>query len=371
MPLLIPNNLREAREARGYSTTQLAKALDVTRQTISQYENGDISPSAESFTRIISLLEMPIDFFTTERKRAPAELRKIFFRSLKRALGTDRNKLKIRLDWLSDILSLVDEFVELPSINLPKAFNYRLSDLTNTDLIEFHANELRRTWGLGMGPIDNIINLLESNGIIVSREQTDSDDLDALSEWNNGRPLIYLASDKNAAVRSRFDAAHELAHLFLHNKIDVTSDTIDEMEKQAHRFSGAFLLPRDSFSSEVVSTSLSFFTELKKRWKVSIQAMVYRCKDLDIISDNQYRYLWRQINKTKNKRRETYDDIMQPETPYVLPEAIKMIVNNQLLTRNEIAFRLKLLQQDIESLCCLPRGYLSPKVVNISIKKRK
>ena len=120
--------------------------------------------------------------------------------------------------------------------------------------------------------------------------------MDAVSRWQAGRPFILYSSQVESGPRCVFNLAHELGHIFLHAGVEVDSRNIDVIESQANRFAGAFLLPRETFPREVVSTSIKYFTYLKERWGVAIAAMVYRCKDLHLLSKSQHGYLMRQMH---------------------------------------------------------------------------
>ena len=48
------------------SQVDLAEKIGVTRQAVSAYEQGDKVPDAETFQRIIEVLEQPANFFTKE-----------------------------------------------------------------------------------------------------------------------------------------------------------------------------------------------------------------------------------------------------------------------------------------------------------------
>jgi Zn-dependent peptidase ImmA (M78 family) len=98
-------------------------------------------------------------------------------------------------------------------------------------------------------------------------------------------------------------------------------------------FAGAFLLPRDSFGRDITQypTDLKYYQFLKRKWKVSIQAMLYRAYQLKIVTPNQYQYLMRQISKNGWRKKEP-DDI-----PYVMNEsifqgAVDLLFDNRILT---------------------------------------
>jgi Zn-dependent peptidase ImmA (M78 family) len=128
---------------------------------------------------------------------------------------------------------------------------------------------------------------MESKGIVICRYEMQGENVEAFSFWNGHRPFIFLASEKEAAVRRRYDLAHELGHLILHRWIEQSEledrAILKAIEGEAYKFAGAFLLPSSSFPNEVYTTRLDAFIPLKQRWKVSIQAMIYRCADLDLI----------------------------------------------------------------------------------------
>ena len=54
--------LRELREAKKLSQTEVAKRLNVGRSTISGYESNTITPSLEQFTRLAILYHTSLDY---------------------------------------------------------------------------------------------------------------------------------------------------------------------------------------------------------------------------------------------------------------------------------------------------------------------
>lgn len=52
-----------AREARGRSVLELAKAIDVSTQQVEQWEQGDVKPGQASFVKICNALQTPPAFF--------------------------------------------------------------------------------------------------------------------------------------------------------------------------------------------------------------------------------------------------------------------------------------------------------------------
>src|SRR5438477_9463176 len=196
--------------------------------------------------------------------------------------------------------------------------------------IEQFATQCRRMWSLGDGPIANLLLLLESKGIVVARTDFADTALDAFSCLIGARPFVFLSSDRSA-VRSRYDAAHELGHLVLHSGVSMQqmedNQIHDRAEKEANRFAAAFLLPRQVFRYEVHSTRLNSFLSLKKRWRVSVGALIARCKDIRIIDDYEFRRLRKLMSHYGYIKQEPLDDKLEPEEPTVLRRSIELLLS--------------------------------------------
>jgi Zn-dependent peptidase ImmA (M78 family)/DNA-binding XRE family transcriptional regulator len=365
LPRIIPERIREAREAKGYTREAFAEDLGITAQAVAQYEVGQHSPGPEIMGKIISLTTQPPAFFTADRPAVRERFGTPYWRSLARMSRADRLRIARRLEWSADIVAYVERFIELPPVNLTTT--EAAADYADLGWLEVSAEMLREKWGLGSLPIEYLAPTLEANGIVLIKEAVRCADMDAVSRWQGGRPYILLSEDKHSLPRENFDLAHELAHLICHPHMEVTSDNLATVERQANYFAGALLLPRKSFPKEVLSTSVDFFLELKKRWRVSVQAMVYRCKDLGLLSKHQVAYLWRQIGKRKS---EALDDAFEPERPTLLSAALNMLVQNGVQSRAQIVEALKLNHSDIEQLSGTSMGFLDRKVIPLELKRK-
>lgn len=365
---IIPERIREAREARGLTAEDFGEQIGVTRQAVGQYEVGSNVPSAQTMTRIIGVTGQPPGFFTTARARSSENFGTPFWRSLKRMSRPDRLRIARRLEWASDILGYIEQFIELPQPNLP-VVDWDFHNGTD-DQLERIALSVRDRWSLSRGPIFHLAAVLETNGIILVKETVSCDDMDAVSRWQAGRPFILCSEDKKSLPRENFDLAHELGHLVLHHGLEVTPETINKLERQANYFAGAFLLPRETFSREVVSTSIHYFLKLKERWRVSIAAMVYRCKELEILSKSQVEYLWRQLSAKGMRKEEPLDRSFKTERPSLLSSALSMLVEHGVQSRSQIREALNLNPQDLESICGTATGFLDETVVQLNFKPR-
>ncbi len=360
---ILPERIREARESIGLTDEQFAEEIGVTRQSVGHFETGQSRPSGETFSRIISVTGQPPSFFTTARHRD--RFRVPNWRSLKRMQRPDRLRIARKLEWAYDVVEFIEQFINLPPVNISEnEFDY---ERDGNEKIECIAEELRESWGLGVGPISDLPPTLEYNGIILIQYPVDCEDMDAVSRWQGGRPYILYSKDNESIPRCLFNLAHELGHLVLHSSVEVNSKNLDRMERQANRFAGAFLLPRSSFPTEVASTSIDYFLFLKERWKVSTAAMVYRCKELGILNINQVKYLWKQMNARRIRKVEPLDQAFPISDPTILESAVEMLLENGVQKASEISEALALNPRDIETLCGLPAERLETKVVPLRL----
>lgn len=203
---------------------------------------------------------------------------------------------------------------------------------------------------------------------MIIKEPVECEDMDAVSRWQGGRPFILCSADRDELPRFNFDLAHELGHVLLHNGVEVTSENINKIERQANYFAGAFLLPRELFSREVVSTSIHYFLKLKERWRVSVAAMVYRCKELGILSPTQVSYLYRQLSAKGMRIQEPLDTAFKTEEPSILVAALEMLIEHRVRTKAEIVDDLSLNAHDIEMLCGTGRGFFGEKLVQLRLR---
>ena len=374
--------LKIARMWRNLSATQLADLTGFSRQTISMLENGKLmNPEFATVQKLSEKLEFPITFFLEETKINLNEST-TYFRSLLTTNKKYRVEQEEKIKFIAIVYNMLSEYLEFEKVNLPQI-------PTNATPQEA-ANILREYWGLGNRPIENIVYLAESNGLIVTDFETATGDVDAFSHKITSDDmetyLIGYSKNKRTAARIHFDVAHEIGHILLHNWREdlecIDKEEFKEIELQAHAFASAFLLPEDEFRKDVspYATNLAYYTELKKTWKVSIAAMIRRAKDLDIITADDYSRLMRNMQKQGIRKIEPLDDELVTAEPSLLRQAIKILFDQKVFTPNEFLeelsreYGLTLYPKDIETLLGLKKGTFeekeNPKMV-INVKPRK
>ena len=146
----------------------------------------------------------------------------------------------------------------------------------------------RKAWGLGTDRVPHLVRTLEAHGVLVGLLPfSDSRRVDAFSTAHTPRPIVILASDKTDVYRHRFTAAHELGHLLLHR--DAQPGDVRH-EREADQFAAEFLMPTSTIKS-MLPRRLDFarLISLQSHWGVSVEALLYRSRELGVISDATHR----------------------------------------------------------------------------------
>lgn len=308
-----PGRLRLARELASLSQAELALRLDVTPSALSQFESGSTRPSPETQERLSEVLSVPTAFFDLPL----VDTHDGFFRALRRTSVADRRKARAIAHIAHDVATQGDAAGQLPAVAIPRLPVALTAEL---DEVERIASQVRKEWGLPPGPAAEIVELLESHGVVVMRLPLDSAEVDAFSLPFADRPVVVLGSDKNDRARSRFDAAHELGHLVMHGDLYWG---LPQVEKQAHQFAAAFLMPRGDIYDELPERAdWPLLFDLKRRWQVSLAALLMRAKTLRRMSDGNYLTAVKAASARGWRRHEPVP-LGNPEHPQILAELMK------------------------------------------------
>lgn len=328
--------LRQARLYRGWRKVDLAHELDLTPAAVGQYEGGRARPSQAVLASLALRAGFAPEFFERGRGRTHVAEGQAHFRSLRTTSKLARDRVLVRLELLAEVLGHVERHVRLPAVSVPSVDVEDEHDLQGA---ESAAAVVRAEWGLGKGPIDNVVRLLEGKGVIVIRPEVDSDEVDAFSTWAGQRPLVVLASDKDDCARSRFDAAHELGHLVMHHDAEPGRKPVED---QAQRFAGAFLMPAEVIIKELPARmSWPVYFDLKQRWRVSLQALLYRARTVGALSPDAYQRAQAYLSRQWGRRREPID-LGRPEQPVLLERALDLMRVELGITLTDVAAETRL-----------------------------
>lgn len=278
-----------AREARGLTQVEFAKAIELEQGSVSKIENGLIPISDAILNKIVEVLDFPKSYFL--RPGYPDRIKGLH----RRKLTMPAVELKQFTAWMTiaeEHLLRLTRSMELPKTNLPSW------DVSTDGTPKEAARYVRNFWKITKGRLLNLSKLLEDNGVIIIPLELGT--IDGFSTYIESRiPVIFL-NRLSSGDRQRLTIAHELGHLVMHFGQKLSDDR--DVEQEAYSFGGEFLIPEEDFVQSFKKNinpnriSLDRLAQLKLFWHVSMQAILKRAYELELISKDQYSYQWRVFN---------------------------------------------------------------------------
>jgi Zn-dependent peptidase ImmA (M78 family) len=359
-----PKRLQQARFLKRMTLADVGAIVDVTRQSLSLFENGERAPAPETIEKLSLALGVPIEFFLRPVGILEAKSRSmVHYRSLRRTreIIREQQRASALIDLCAAVADSLEEHVDYDVARVPSIEASIDPLLLSSDEVEEIASATRRALGIGDGPISDVSLLVENQAVIVVRANL-SEGMDGLSAWYGDRPFIVVSSAASYA-RDRMNVAHEFGHLVLHKEIggDGMLDlaTFKLIESQAWRFAGAFLLPAKSFLSEMYSVSLDALVTLKKKWGVSVAAMIRRLADLKVIDADQQRYLNIQLRQRGWHKNEPGDDALREKGRLLNRTAIFLEESGEI-TLSDLALESKLPRDFLAAALEVDKHRLAP-----------
>lgn len=338
------SNLRLARLYHELSLEQVAERVEKTRQYIQRLESGSAVPTPELANKLAAVLFVMPEFFEV-KEQSPVNEEIVHFRKRSSTRMATKWATLAKAELFRRLIEVFDEYLELPPVKFPELRAY------TQDEIEKAAEKCRADWGLGLGPIDNMTRLAEKLGAFVTSFDSVSDDVDALSVPLS-RPFIVRNTAKKSPCRQRFDIAHEVAHLILHEGVS-TGDRVTE--SQANRFASALLLPRSAMAKyfpRPIGGRIDWqgLSQFKLTWKVSKAAIIYRAHQLSLLTDAQYKTAFFGLKRKGEAIDEKEDCLIPQEKPELFNKALKYIINDMCVDAQSLAHRLHITPVMLEEL---------------------
>lgn len=274
--------IANARKMAGLSMDELASLSGLSKNAISRYEKEVMQPDSSNLIKLAKALNVKVDYFF---KKSTVNLQEVAFRKKAKLSVKTIDSIKYR------VIDRVERYLELEDILLVNNdFINPVADINFEKIAdaETAANKLRHEWDLGLNPISSVIEILEDNFIKVV-EVDEPLDFDGLSSFVDDKIPVVVVNRDFPVERKRFTLLHELGHLLLSFNQNFTEK---EIENACNRFAGAILLPGSKMIAEFGPSRKGFYLqelmEIQKEWGISIQAIIYRAKDLDIISQSKF-----------------------------------------------------------------------------------
>jgi len=342
--------VRLARCFHAFSLEDVASQVDKTRQFLFKIETNQASPSAELLEQIARVLMVEPTFFKSNVPLPAMTEDEVHFRRLVATKASTRHAVLARAELFLRLVGVLETKVRFPTVTVPSAMN-----LTDAESVERAAESCRHAFGVGTGPISNMVRLVENAGVVVTTFGATSTEVDALSA-SRQRPIIVRNLAKASACRQRFDIGHELGHLVMHQG-RTTGDR--QTESEAHRFAGALLVPRSMMAKFFPRTrngrlDWRALSEFKLHWKISKAAALYRAQQLGLIDESRFRTGMITLKRTGEAIIEAEDHLVQQETPEIIERSLELLRLKRGLFAKDVASLLRVHVEFLEKL--LGRG---------------
>ena len=124
-----------------------------------------------------------------------------------------------------------------------------------------------------------------------------------MSGFINEKYPVIVVNGKKTVERRRLTILHELAHLLFN---EYFSKDVSEYNKETYcnAFASEMLIPtavvESVFTREFKEMSLSELCLLQQDYGISIDALVMKAHQLDLISENRYRYYYIRKNQSQS-----------------------------------------------------------------------
>ena len=328
-PQVNPDMVVLARESRGFTQSALAEKLTIPQTLLSRIEHGIKSEIPESiFNGLSEKLFYPKSFFYQNGHIMPISTQ-LQYRRRVNLKAQDQKRIEAEANIARlHIKKMLQDF------NIETNIKYFYLDEYNGSP-EAIAKAARLFWKVPRGRINNVTELLESNGIIVVSMNFNSPLVDGFSIYDGKLPPQIFINNDVSGDRFRFTLTHELGHILMHNTHTVT------MEDEAHRFAAEFLMPEVEISAELQQNlDIPRLADLKQYWQVSMAAIAMRAKNLGKITDGQYRYLCMKMSSAGYRKREPV------EIPQEKPKLLQSLVNSHL---DQLGYSI----EDLSRILCI------------------
>ena len=308
---MISQRLKQLRLARGLSLEELAAQMDgaVTKQALSKYELGIARPSQRMLNRLAAALGVKAAYLWSD---PVVRVEFIAYRKHSGLLKREQEKVECRVAHdLEERVRLQDLLHDSDSLDIP----FQTRSIQTEEEAETAAREIREEWRLGVDPIASLTGVLEDRAIHVIEIEADEkfDGICAVARGDGERVQAAALVTRRgvAGERQRLNIVHELGHLVLQFPVGINE------EKAAFRFGAAFLAPAELLYREVGRSrtliQMSEILLLKQRFGLGIQALLYRLKDLGIITASCHGEWIRLINVRGWRKCEPQE--LPPEQP--------------------------------------------------------
>lgn len=325
--LFDPRLLTYARCTREMTMSTLAKKIGKSQQLISKIEDDIISPSNEVLSSIADVLNYPIAKFYSDKPTLPIHgFNRHSSEISKRNYNRILSYITFRKNEIETLLSSID-------INVRLKKWYLCDENVSPKVI---ANRVRDCLQIPNGSIPNLIQTLESSGIILFGMEFGNIKQDGFSVDNGFVPMIFY-NKNNPMDRIRFAIAHELGHIVMHRYY-----------REANEFAAEFLMPSMDIKRDLKALTPEKLINLKKKWRTSMSSILMKAHALKQISDKEKQRLFVWLSKNGYSCQEPYEPTK--ESPTLVSKLIECHINELQYSIDELSQLVKLKQSEFEEI---------------------
>lgn len=340
--------LETARLLRQKTQKEVVEAIGISQASLSKAEHGLQELPVDIMDKLYDYYDLPETFFL--RSEGVSPLGHLYYRKkltiTNKVIDSFVAKVKIFKAIIDDLMSAV----ELPKYTLG---NYVPNENLSAKEI---ARKIRYELKVYNGAVPNLSTLLENNGIIIIRFDFGTDKIDGLTTITDSDRKVMFINNQMPNDRIRFSMAHELGHLVMHLGNPPCSS--DDAEQQADEFASEFLMPEEEIRPMLLNVNIQTLGMLKRKWRVSMHALVRRAKDLETITYQQYRNLQMYFSKKGYTKSEPIP--LPLENPTMWDETLKLYRDELGYSDEDLMSVMRINQRDFAS-------WFSPKPRLISL----
>jgi Zn-dependent peptidase ImmA (M78 family) len=353
--------LRLARQRKGFHQTAAAEILGIDQPLLSRVENGLSDARNDLLLRAEQVYEIPHSFFlqTDPVYGAPVSVHPMWRKKADvtaRELDCVVAELNIRTMHLRRLMEAA-EFAHI-------------SDVPRLDVEDYGSPEkiaalVRAHWKVPRGPLRDLTVYIERAGVLVVHSALGMTSISGVTFAAPGLPPLIVLNNEQPGDRMRWTLAHELGHLVMHRFPTPT------MESEANEFAAALLMPDADIRPYFVGRriDLAVLGSLKPEWRVSMQALLMRARDLGFIPKNREQYLWKQFNARRLRLREPPELDFSPERPTVVSTIVRLHMDSLGYSSAELAKLLHVHEWDLANLYPIERPPSQPQRPRLAILK--
>ena len=277
---MLGQRLHQARKSAGLSLRDLSEKTCVTAMAISKYERNESTPSSGVLLDLAKVFEVRVEYFF---RQIEVELKTINYREHEKLPNTEETKILADVKEQLERWIALEEFLPTPWSTAYKIPTRLPTKINTYDDIENVALKVRKSWDLGIRPILDLMDMLESKGIKVFITKYDEHKhFNGLSATINRDPVMVVGQHW-LGDRQRFTLARELGRCVVKGHL---AKEINE-EKACHRFAGAFLVPKPKVLNHLGQHRTWLEPQelysLKHEYGLSMEGWIDRAKDLGIL----------------------------------------------------------------------------------------